>query len=193
MRRRNAHELYSPKKRKLFKKPEPKIPKKMGRPFVYPPVTDPIKTARKAAFMLDMFRDRSYKKIVNTLTRAHGGSNGIAKLGKEEFRSFLENYLKRYLDLTLLPSLADSAALVQSKPDNIDLIKLKYAEIDKVLKTAGMRPSESMSVHIEKMMNVNLFDNPVAKELLTRHVNNLMGWKPEDKDTIDVEVKEVRG
>ncbi len=190
MRRRNAHDRYSPKKRKLFEKSEPKIPKKMGRP-ARPPL-DPIKTARKAALMLDMFRDRSYKKIVNTLTRAHGGSNGIAELGKEEFRSFLENYLKRYLDLTLLPSLADSAALVQSKPDNIDLIKLKYAEIDKVLKTAGMRPSESMSVHIEKMMNVNLFDNPVAKELLTRHVNNLMGWKPEE-DVIDIQGKETGG
>ena len=103
-------------------------------------------------------------------------------MNKADIKEKFEDYLKTYLGATLPSALTDSVALVTLDPGvikDMSLMKLKYDEIDKVMRTAGLRPSESTPIFIQKLQQVNVFENPLVKGVMDQYVKGLVDWKPD--------------
>lgn len=103
-------------------------------------------------------------------------------MNKVDIKEKFEDYLKTYLGAALPSALTDSVALVTLDPGTISdmsLMKMKYDEIDKVMRTAGLRPSESTPIFIQKLQQVNVFENPLVKDVMDRYVKGLVDYKPD--------------
>ncbi len=148
------------------------------------------KVDEEKAFPVMLERHLINKTAYAKIGRMFGISRQAAfqTMNKPDIKEKFEDYLKTYLGATLPSALTDSAALVTANPDDIlnmgerlapVLIKLKFDEIDKVMRTAGLRPSESTPIFIQKLQQVNVFENPLVKGVMDQYVKGLVDWKPE--------------
>ena len=130
-----------------------------------------------------LFQGKTYREIAEAF--GVRGDFAWRALNKEGMRDKFEGYLKQYLAMTLPDALAQSVALVKDEnPASMEMMKLKFQEIDKVMKTAGLRPSDGTSVFIQNLTNVNSFENPLVKGMIDNHVKNLLDYVPVDAEEV---------